>query len=750
MAHLKRIIHEVHRRSLWQVLGIYLAGSWVTLQVVGAVTESAGLPDWTPGMALVVLLVLLPVVMATAFVQEGMPGGSEAREAAAAVVGDGRVALGPEEAIAPEGLHHRVLSWRTVGLGALGAFTLLGLSIFAYFVMWSSGIGPVGNLQAQGVLEEGAPVILAELENRTDDEELGAVLTVALAADLAQSAAIRMYAGEELGDALGRMGLGRSDAVTPAIARELAVREGIPAWIEGEVGSVGSSFVLTARVVASADGRPAATFREAAPTEDKLLGALERLSREIRERVGESLRAINATPPLLQVTTPSLEALRKYTESSSLGQSNPRAWQLLDEAVTLDTAFAMAYRRLAAWHDNGGRTQAAGEAAESAFRHSQRLSRVERDLVKAAYEDYALHDLDAAAATYSSILLYAPREGIAIQNLSWNYLQRHLPGEALTLLEGKEAEGIFVGTVHLWRARLQIGDVAGARAAVEARTARLGRRLPDHLWQLALIAGRTGAVEEAHAWADSMRAGGNPVGALYYEALADIRMGRMKEASAHLGERADVQSRRGWHLAASWSRITRAWTVLQTDTSQALRLLEGVEADALRAGPDSVYFGTLGWGFLAAGSRDAALRVAAAAGGRSGPGLNENATRFLALVGALARGEYDLATYQAYEAGCVACDRPLLAEMEVAAGRLREAAEVFEETIGVPGQFDWDAAREPLYHERVAATYEELGDKAKAAEHYEAFAEMWAGADAALQPRVRRARGRAEVLRAPR
>ena len=42
---IRRLIQEVHRRSLWQVLGIYLAGSWVVLQIVDILTQSAGLPD---------------------------------------------------------------------------------------------------------------------------------------------------------------------------------------------------------------------------------------------------------------------------------------------------------------------------------------------------------------------------------------------------------------------------------------------------------------------------------------------------------------------------------------------------------------------------------------------------------------------------------------------------------------------------------------------------------------------------------
>ena len=34
MSRLKRLIQEIHQRSLWQVLGIYLVGAWVALQGV--------------------------------------------------------------------------------------------------------------------------------------------------------------------------------------------------------------------------------------------------------------------------------------------------------------------------------------------------------------------------------------------------------------------------------------------------------------------------------------------------------------------------------------------------------------------------------------------------------------------------------------------------------------------------------------------------------------------------------------------
>ena len=52
MSGLKRLIVEIHRRSVWQVLGIYAVGSWVAYQVVLALVDGVGLPEWVPGMAL--------------------------------------------------------------------------------------------------------------------------------------------------------------------------------------------------------------------------------------------------------------------------------------------------------------------------------------------------------------------------------------------------------------------------------------------------------------------------------------------------------------------------------------------------------------------------------------------------------------------------------------------------------------------------------------------------------------------------
>ncbi len=50
---LKYLIGEIHRRSLWQVLGIYLFGGWIAYEVVQSLTEGLSLPEWFPAFAVV-------------------------------------------------------------------------------------------------------------------------------------------------------------------------------------------------------------------------------------------------------------------------------------------------------------------------------------------------------------------------------------------------------------------------------------------------------------------------------------------------------------------------------------------------------------------------------------------------------------------------------------------------------------------------------------------------------------------------
>ena len=71
MDRIRQLIREAHRRSLWQVLLIYIGGALVGYQAIQALTEGLGLPAWFPALAILLFIVGLPIVLATSFVQEG-------------------------------------------------------------------------------------------------------------------------------------------------------------------------------------------------------------------------------------------------------------------------------------------------------------------------------------------------------------------------------------------------------------------------------------------------------------------------------------------------------------------------------------------------------------------------------------------------------------------------------------------------------------------------------------------------------
>lgn len=455
MDRLKQLIQEVHRRSLWQVLGIFLAASWGVLQVVEVLTETAGLPDWTPTMALVLLLLGLPICLATAFVQEGLPGDTDAGSASEGVSGGHGEASAPMAAAAApvENLAagtgsldrpttrpsktRRMLTWRNAVLGGIGAFALLGFSLMAYFVMWSTGVGPVGNLQAQGLIDEGDPVLLADFDNRSNDPTLGEVVTEALRVDLATTDAITVVESASVSEILTMMGREENLAVRGNIAQEVALRGGYRAIIEGEVGSAGSGYVLLASIRSTSNGQTIATFRRTAADPGEVIAAIDGLSQDIRERAGESLRSIRADEPLEAVTTGSLEALRLMSQAVDAreGGEPARAQALLEEAVRLDPDFAMAWRKLAIVLQETGNDQAAvRQAATRAYELRERLTDRERYRAIAQYHNDVTFDLDAELDAYQTLLDIYPDDATGLNNLSIAYSDQARWEEAAELL----------------------------------------------------------------------------------------------------------------------------------------------------------------------------------------------------------------------------------------------------------------------------------------------------------------------------
>ena len=273
---IRKLAREIDRRPVLAVLVGFLLLSWAALAAVDVLTTQLGLPFWTPRFALVLLVIGLPIVLATAVVQGGLPW-LRIRDVMDPNELEGRTPA--EVHVVPEShpMHGvGLLTWRNAILGGVMAAALLVTSVVAYLTMWTLGIGPVGSLLAQGVISEADTIVVAPFENLTEDPVVAAAIRDDLEAALARSGLVTVLLDTSSGDG--------------AAARALVDPKAV---VVGEVERTRSGYRIRARIVLP-DGTPLARMEQRATSLEGLGLAIELLSFRLRERLGESLRVIQA------------------------------------------------------------------------------------------------------------------------------------------------------------------------------------------------------------------------------------------------------------------------------------------------------------------------------------------------------------------------------------------------------------------------------------------------------------------------
>jgi len=342
---LRRVARAIHRRSVWQVVAIHAAVGWFVLTGVGRLTEWAGLPSWTPFLTLVLILALLPLVVATAVVQNGIPGlriedWGDPNELPGLSPSEVHVLRRPHRLLGLAGL-----TWRNTLLCGVAAVVLLIASVVAYLSAWALGVGSVGSLLAQGVIRPGDPVRVATFSDRTDQGSLGVLVSDAIELDLMQS-----------------------DIVSVVVANGFPVPDAALV-VAGDVASGPAGYVLSARIMRLPEGTSLALYTEVAPGEGDLLDTIELLSERVREKLGESLRSVRRGPRLERLRTDSEESQELFGLATAAAREGDHtaAAEWLGESLAVDEGFALAWRALGAAEERMADTARALDAYRRAI-----------------------------------------------------------------------------------------------------------------------------------------------------------------------------------------------------------------------------------------------------------------------------------------------------------------------------------------------------------------------------------------------
>ena len=737
--------------------GVFVA-SWILAK---AAIVGIGLPSWVLPGALIVAALGLPAILFTAYVQKTAhaaltrtptltPGGTPSPNSTMAT-------------IAMRASPH--LSWRRTVRGGAMAFGVFVAIVIAFMGLRAMGIGPAGSLLAAGRIKAKEPVLVADFAVTKGDSTLGTVVSEAIRASLSQSKAVTLMSAARVAGALQRMQKPANSRLDLTLARQVAQREGVKAIIDGDVAALGAGYAISIRLVTADSGTVLARAQQIAGSPTDLIAAADKAGRDLRERMGESLRSVQNAPPLDQVTTPSIEALRLYSEGAHAYDANSdiqTAVNRLTAAVAIDSGFAMAWRKLAAVYNSSGAypLSVVDSVLTKAYLHRDRLTTREREITEASYFYFGPgHDRVRAGAAYERLLASGDSD-LALNNygLVQNSRRRYAAAESLfraaSKLGGSAAPALANIIVTLMESH------NGARAEQLIDSVLKTNDSPQFRGGMLLLRASNleirGDIRTTMALIDSLIAHGDPI-TRGQAMLIDIGLSNLRGRPAEAASKTLAFNTYAGTLGLPPSLLQEALTLALTEVALDRSALAVARVDAaLAAKPlrslaesDRDYLG-VAQVYALAGRADKAKAILA----QRGAELHDTArirselpiaTRVNGQI-MVAEGHPNDAIRQFWQGDSLPdgpfdeCDLCTLANLGRAydkASAPDSAIKYYEAALasGFYARVNSDMFRAPM-ERRVGELYEAKGDRAKAVHHYQAFVDFWKDAEPDLQPQV--------------
>jgi serine/threonine protein kinase/tetratricopeptide (TPR) repeat protein len=302
---------------------------------------------------------------------------------------------------------------------------LWNLAVLGLAVLAVAGMAVMFYSNRSRALTEKDSILVTDFVNTTADPVFDGTLKKAIAVDLAQSPYLNVFPDQKVRHTLQLMGRSPDDRVTSEAGKEICLRDGIKAMLNGSISSLGSRYVLTLDAVNASSGDSLAREEVQADRKEDVLNALHRAGSKLREQLGESLVSVQKyDKPLSEATTSSLEALQALTMGDAKHQAGDElgAAPFYNRAVELDPNFAMAYARLGTVNMNLGQNELAEQDRQKAFELRDRASEHEKLYIMSHY--YA--DSGQLQKGITALELYKqtyPRDMTPYNNLANIYFQ---------------------------------------------------------------------------------------------------------------------------------------------------------------------------------------------------------------------------------------------------------------------------------------------------------------------------------------
>lgn len=363
-------------------------------------------------------------------------------------------------------------------------------------------IGAYWYRHQQPRLTEPQTILLADFVNTTGEPVFDHTLKQALQVQLEQSPFLDILSQDKVRKELRLMTRPANTPLTQEVAREVCLRAGGKAMLEGSIAPLGSHYVIGLDAVNCLNGDRLDTEQTEAPSRETVLHAVDEAAIKVRHKLGESLASIQKyATPIAQTTTSSLEALQAYSVGlhTRTTAGDAASVPFFKRAAELDPHFAMAYAMLGTAYTDLGETRNATAALTTAHELRERTSiEPEQLYIDFLYYMQVTGECEKAIPVLLQWEHAHPRQMQPHANLAYVYANLGMHQKALEELQAAFRLNSDPGPIYrsLALAYLYVNDFAQARNVMQRAEA---RQVPgwsaDILYALAFLRGDASDME---------------------------------------------------------------------------------------------------------------------------------------------------------------------------------------------------------------------------------------------------------------
>jgi len=275
-------------------------------------------------------------------------------------------------------------------------------------------------------------------ENHTGDESLDhwrKMISSLVIADLTQSKYIEVLSGEKLYAILSDLKQVDVKSYSSDVLKQVAAKGGANHILVGNYAKAGDFIRINVTLQDALTEKTVGSEQVEGKGEANLFPMIDELTRKIKTNLDLSAEEIasDIDRDVDKITTSSPEAFKYYTEGRDYHNRGEgrKSIQAMEKAVAIDPEFAMAYRSMAMTYSNYGYESAKKKYIQKAFELTDRLSDREKHLIQGEFYRMSEKTYDKSFEAYNKLLEIYPTDPIGTVNLGILYYELEQWDEAI-------------------------------------------------------------------------------------------------------------------------------------------------------------------------------------------------------------------------------------------------------------------------------------------------------------------------------